>query len=303
MKLTQLQVETIIELNKVIDFRSNMNKYSKDPLGERMKGQYEVRSRPLLPRRTYTIIRLDGKAFHTYTRKLKKPFDENLIDDMDNAVVKILPEIMGVQFAYVQSDEVSILLTDFSNENTDAWFDGNVQKMVSVSSSFMTAEFNKLRMIRKISQYRRQSGVSSNFFYDRFFCSEIENVETATFDSRVFTIPDRVEVMNYFIWRNNDAARNSISMVAQSLYSHKELHGKSSADKQEMIFKKGINWNDYDKSLKNGRLIVREEYEAINNSPNGEPNEPTIRTRWVVKPADKFTQSKESLLNMIPKYN
>jgi tRNA(His) 5'-end guanylyltransferase len=275
-----------------------MKNFSKDPLGERMKGQYEIRSRQLLPRRTYTIIRLDGKAFHTYTRGLNKPFDKDLIDDMDSAVVKILPEIQGAQFAYVQSDEISILLTDFANENTDAWFDGNVQKMVSVSASLMTAEFNLRRYIRNYLNWQKNK--PSEYPDEKF--------TLASFDSRVFTIPDRIEVMNYFIWRNNDAARNSISMVAQSLYSHKELHGKSSADKQEMIFTKGINWNNYDKSLKNGRLIVREEYRTIDNPcgeinlSDGKPYEPAIRTRWVVKPADKFTQSKETLLNMIPKY-
>ena len=272
------------------------DKFSKDPLGERMKSQYEVRSRQLLPRRTYTIIRLDGKAFHTYTRGLKKPFDEDLIDDMDNAVVKILPEIQGAQFAYVQSDEISILLTDFAKENTDAWFDGNVQKMVSVSASLMTAEFNLLRFNRNLTDW--QSNRKSEF---------PSKITLASFDSRVFTIPDRVEVMNYFIWRNNDAARNSISMVAQSLYSHKELHGKSSIDKQEMLFQKGINWNSYIKSLKNGRLIVREEYRADSlsgeiNLSDGKPSEPMMRTKWVVKAADKFTQVKDSLLNMIPKY-
>ena len=276
------------------------DKYSKDPLGERMKGQYEVRSRQLLPRRTYTIIRLDGKAFHTYTRGLNKPFDKDLIDDMDNAVVKILPEIQGAQFAYVQSDEISILLTDFAKENTDAWFDGNVQKMVSVSASLMTAEFNKLRILRKISQHRRLSGLSNNYFYDRVYCSEIEDIVSATFDSRVFTVPDRVEVMNYFIWRNNDAARNSISMVAQSLYSHKELHGKSSSDKQEMIFDKGINWSQYDLGLKNGRLIVKETFFAENSCHSDEAS--VVRTRWVSKPARKFTGDKNSILDMIPKY-
>jgi tRNA(His) 5'-end guanylyltransferase len=276
-----------------------MDKFSKDPLGERMKGQYEVRSRQLLPRRTYTIIRLDGKAFHTYTRGLNKPFDRDLIDDMDAAVVKILPEIQGAQFAYVQSDEISILLTDFAKENTDAWFDGNVQKMVSVSASLMTAYFNRERYLRCGNGHSAAQPTAD--------LDTIEDMPLATFDSRVFTIPDRIEVMNYFIWRNNDAARNSISMVAQSLYSHKELHGKSSSDKQEMIFRKGINWSEYDKSLKNGRLIVREEYRIDNpcceiNLSDGKPSEPMMRTKWSVKSAEKFTQSKDSLLSMIPTY-
>jgi tRNA(His) 5'-end guanylyltransferase len=184
--------------------------------------------------------------------------------------------------------------------------------MVSVSASLMTAEFNKLRWIREFRWKDTQSVTDL-----------VESMNSvASFDSRVFTIPDRVEVMNYFIWRNNDAARNSISMVAQSLYSHKELHGMSSSDKQEMLFQKGINWSDYDKSLKNGRLIVREVYRHQSepgfvtslpkssadslcgeiNLSDGKLSEPMMRTKWVVKPADKFTQIKDDLLSMIPNY-
>jgi tRNA(His) 5'-end guanylyltransferase len=266
-------------------------KYSKDPLGERMKGQYESRSQSYLPRRTYSIIRLDGKAFHTYTCNLNKPFDDDLIQDMDLAVLQILPEIQGAQFAYIQSDEISILLTDFDSENTDAWFDGNVQKITSVSASLMTAYFNRERCLRH--------GNGHSAFQPTADLEVLESMPLATFDSRVFTIPDRIEVMNYFIWRNNDAARNSISMVAQSFYTHKELHGKSSAMKQEMIFNKGVNWNDYDKSLKNGRLVVREKYIHTDNNLVCDCQE---RTRWVIRPAEKFSQNKEALLALIPEY-
>ena len=161
-----------------------MKNFSKDPLGERMKTQYEYRSKSLLPRRTYTIIRLDGKAFHTYTRGLNKPFDKDLIDDMDSAVVKILPEIQGAQFAYVQSDEISILLTDFANENTDAWFDGNVQKITSVSASLMTAYFNRERYLRCGNGYSALQPTAN--------MDTIRDMPLAAFDSRVFTIPERI---------------------------------------------------------------------------------------------------------------
>lgn len=270
-----------------------------DQLGNRIKSQYESRARYSLPRRTYTIIRLDGKAFHTYTRNLKKPFDQDLISDMDQAVVSIMSEIQGAQFAYVQSDEVSILLTDFENINTDAWFDGNVQKMSSVSASLMTAEFNRMRLIRLNSpkeSYTKDdlAGYSLKWLFD---CNrkDISDFTFAHFDSRVFTIPDRTEVMNYFIWRNQDCCRNSISMVAQSVYSHWELHGKSSAQKQEMIFQKGINWSEYDIGLKNGRLVVKESYEL------SACQLAVMRHRWVTTPAWKFTQDKEKLMSMIPK--
>lgn len=241
---------------------------SKDPLGDRMKENYENRVRYYLPRRTYTILRLDGVAFHTYTKGLKKPFDLELISDLDSAVIDLMPKIQGSQFAYIQSDEVSILLTDFAKPTTDAWFDGNLQKMVSVSAGWLTALFTKRRMLYRTS------------------------TELAVFDSRAFTIPDRTEVMNEFIFRNQDCARNSVSMVAQSLYSHKELHGKSSAEQQEMLHAKGINWADYPAELKNGRLVVKTTFQQ--NSAE--------RHCWEVVPAWKFTSNKEKLLAMIPQY-
>jgi len=280
----------------------------KDELGERIKSQYEHRTRFSVPRRTYTIIRLDGKAFHTYTKGLEKPFDINLIEDMDKSVVSIMSEIQGAQFAYVQSDEISILLTDFEKPTTDAWFDGNIQKIVSVSASLITAEFNKFRTQRFIDHK------SINVIGGEY--------ELAYFDSRVFTIPDPTEVMNYFIWRNNDAARNSVSMVAQSLYSHKELQSKSTVEMQEMIFQKGINWSTYNEGQKNGRLVVKEHYhgkseylpdsdksslrktqDVFEGIPSRIETYYPLRSRWVIKDAWKFTQDKEKLMEMIPKYN
>ena len=274
----------------------------KDELGDRMKNQYENRTRFYLPRRTYTIIRLDGKSFHTYTKHLKKPFDFDLCKDIDDAIIAMLPEIQGVQFAYTQSDEISLLLTDFALPTTDAWFDGNIQKMVSVAASILTAEFNQRRYIRRMEEIPDKD------------MSKMDGVEVgclmltgdiAYFDGRVFTIPDRTEVMNYFIHRNQDCARNSVSMVAQSVFPHKELQGKSTQEMQEMLMtQKGINWLTYDEALKNGRLIIKENYTTQITTTNCTyPMDINVqRTRWISKPAWKFTQDKEKLCNMIPKY-
>jgi tRNA(His) 5'-end guanylyltransferase len=256
----------------------------KDDLGNRMKLNYEDRTRYSLPRRTYTIIRLDQKCGHTYTKGLDKPFDKGYMEDMDNAVIAMLPEIQGAVFAYLQSDECSILLTDFSTIQTDAWFDGNIQKMASVSASIITAEFNKYRTQRFIET--KSMNVCGGEFISAYF------------DSRVFTIPDRVEVMNMLIWRNQDCARNSVSMVAQANFSHKELQGKSTPKMHEMLHTKGVNWaTDYTDGEKNGRLIVKESY-TIDIGFNAKVE----RTRWVSKGAWKFTEDKEKLLAMIPKY-
>lgn len=260
-----------------------------DLLGERMKENYEHRTRSFLPRRTYTIIRLDGKAFHTYTKGLKKPFDRYLIEDMDAAIVAMLGEIQGAVFAYTQSDEISILLTDFATPQTNAWFDGNIQKITSVSASIMTAEFNLLRLNRNRNNWNANKE------------SQYPGTETlAYFDSRAFTIPDRTEVMNYFRWRQQDCIRNSVSMVAQSNFTHKELQGKSQSAMHEMLHNKGVNWaTDYTDGEKNGRIIVKEKYKVDSVVENVGSVE---RTRWVAKGAWVFTKDEGKLLNMIPKY-
>ena len=277
-------------------------KNDSDPLGTRIKEQYENRTRYYVPRRTYTILRLDGCHFRTYTRGLKKPFDKHLYEDMDNAIIAMLPEIQGAVFAYTQSDEISILLTDFATPQTSAWFDGNIQKMASVSASLLTAEFNSFRHIRHMNDCMENGTEPSR-----------SGISLAYFDSRVFSIPDRVEVMNMLIWRNQDCSRNSVSMVAQSLYSHKELMGKSSVEQQEMIHDKGVSWvNDFSAGEKNGRLIIKETYltdiqykgTTLVSGTNGVSvgGSAVQRTRWVSKGAWKFTEDKEKLLAMIPQY-
>lgn len=236
----------------------------KDSLGDRMKNYYEDRTRNFLQRRTYTIIRIDGKAFHTYTKGLKRPFDEKFIEDMDETACFLCKSIQGTKFAFVQSDEISILLTDFDSLTTDAWFDGNIQKMSSISASIATAKFNELRP-NKI----------------------------ALFDSRVFTIPSNIEVENYFIWRQQDTVRNSIQSVGYSLYSPKEVYGKNTNQLQEMCFQKGVNWNDFPAKQKRGRLIIKQEFEK----------EGVKRTKWVSIDPPIFSQERNILQNLIPLNN
>jgi tRNA(His) 5'-end guanylyltransferase len=209
-----------------------------DSIGDRMKSQYEERTRIFLPRRTYTILRVDGKAFHTYCRGMERPYDKRFIAAMDMVAREMLSEIMGAELAYVQSDEISFLLTDFAKPNTEAWFDGNIQKMSSVAAGLATGYFNALMLDET---ERLVGGVSHKTL--------------GTFDARVFTIPDHVEVENYFIWRQQDAERNSIQMLAQHYYSHKQLHEKNCSVLQDMIHEKGDNWNDHPARFKRGGLV------------------------------------------------
>ena len=262
----------------------------RDELGDRMKKNYENRTRILLPRRTYTIIRIDGKAFHTYTKGCERPFDKGLIADMNATAEYLCKNIQGAVIGFVQSDEISVLMTDFTTHETDAWFDGNVQKIVSVSSSMATSKFNQLRTIRWFLNLEEDLDNLS-------VAGLIPEIKLAEFDARTFTIPSKTEVMNYFIWRQQDTVRNSISSVAQSLYSSKKLHGKNMSEQQEMIFQKGINWNDYDSTLKRGRFVFKEKYELKSELKDSGVVE---RSRWVSRGCPTFTKEPDFLNLFIP---
>lgn len=198
-------------------------------LGDRMK-QYEHTTRVFLPRRTYTLLRLDGRAFHSYLRSAVRPFDHQFISDMDATALRLCEEIQGARFAYVQSDEISILVTDFESITSEPWLGGNVSKIVSLSAGLASAYFNRLRPF--------WAGVPH-------------------FDCRVWSMSDPVEVANYFLWRQRDAVRNSVRMAGYTYFSHGALVGVSTDQVQEMLFtRRGINWNDYDPGCKRGRLIA-----------------------------------------------
>jgi tRNA(His) 5'-end guanylyltransferase len=205
----------------------------KDSLGDRMKC-YESVSRNFLTRRTPAIIRIDGKAFHTFTKHCIKPFDKYLNGAMVYTMEYLLNNIQGAKLGYTQSDEISILVTDFDTIHTDAWFKYNVQKMCSVSASIATAAFN------------------SYYEYERL----------AMFDARVFNIPED-EVCNYFIWRQKDWERNSLQMLSRAHFSDKELHGKKRADMHEMLHSKGVNWTNLEDRWKNGCTIYLEDGKFI----------------------------------------
>jgi tRNA(His) guanylyltransferase len=245
----------------------------KDDLGDRMKKSYEDRTRYSLPRRTYTILRLDGKAFHTFTQGMEKPFDLKLSRALDAAAARLCIQAMVVKFAYLQSDEMSFLLTDFEKTTTEPWFDGNIQKICSVAASIVSVEFN-----------------------EHF----IDNPQ-AYFDARVFTIPDPIEVENYFIWRQKDCMRNSISMIAQRFFSHKDLQGVNQEKMYEMLIGIGVDYRKYPERDTVGRIIVKEDgyFGGINPDTGGQFEEK--RSQWVIKDAPIFTLDRSFLGNLIPR--
>jgi tRNA(His) 5'-end guanylyltransferase len=270
-----------------------------DSLGDRMKNQYEHRFKTFLPRRTYTIIRLDGKAFHSYTKNCERPYDLKLMSDMDNTAKHLCENIQGCKLAYVQSDEITIVLTDFENTTTDAWFDGNIQKMTSISASMAAAKFNQLRMIRECYQYDLE------YPYKAIDEDKIKNIKLACFDSRVFIISEAEEVLNCLIWRQQDATRNSIQMTGQAHFSHKKLQNKSCENIQEMLWsEKNINWNDLPTGFKRGRCIVKEEYEyevPAQYRDEATEEDKVLRHRWIIVDPPIFTQDRNWAWNYIPK--
>ena len=222
----------------------------KDSLGDRMKANYENISKTRLTRRTPVILRLDGKAFHTFTRGFEVPFDNALIMTMQQTMMLLCEEIMNVQLGYVQSDEISLLLCDYKRHSTQAWFDNEVEKMCSIAASMATLHFNKLFEINDSSVFQEVSIKQAHKRAMR---------KGAMFDCRCFNIP-KEEVCNYFIWRQQDAARNSIQMVGHANFSVKQMHKKNTNDIQDMLFTEcGINWNDYPTVYKRGSCCVKDD--------------------------------------------
>lgn len=210
----------------------------KTSLGDRMKSYEKVTIGHKLMSRTPVIIRLDGKAFHTYTRGCDKPYDKDLSDVREQTLKSLCENIQGVIVGYSQSDELSLVIKDWDTFKTQGWFDNKLQKMCSVSASMCTAYWNNLVF------------AGDNNLYDK-----VNNV--AIFDSRVFNVP-LADVTNYLIWRQQDWERNSIQMLAQSLYSHKQLHGKSCKQLiTDVETDHGIVWGDLHPKQKRGEIWIR----------------------------------------------
>lgn len=227
----------------------------RDPLGERFK-EAERALRIRVPEGGFVIVRVDGKAFHTYTRRMNKPFDMNLSMAMEAAMRGLVMRDLPAAFAYTQSDEISVLIDQRTGQ---PWFDGQVQKIASVAASMATAYFNK-------TMYRMVPSSDA----------------PALFDGRGFHLETKSEVLDYFKWRKADANRNAISMLAQSMFSHKELQGKSKADMLDMIAAKNPDALPIGTRYFNGSYmhpIKRVGFSPIDGSPY-------TRTEWGLDVSD-----------------
>jgi tRNA(His) guanylyltransferase len=240
-----------------------------DSLGDRMK-DYEGVPRTRLTRRVPVMMRLDGKSFHTFTRNLPRPYHRPFHLAMWSTAKYLCEQIQGARLAYVQSDEISILLTDYEAITTEAWFDYQVQKMCSVAAGMASAHFIVAMMV-----------------YTNDFDPCLDNGPYPCFDARVWNLP-KEEVCNAFIWRQQDATRNAIQMLGQSWIGHKKMQGLNNAQVQERLFQDhGINFNDVPVPQKRGVCIVKEKHHVDVEVPEEAHAAfscwTTVeRTRWVV---------------------
>ena len=261
---------------------------NKKSFSERMK-DYEKCYDFRIPARTYTIIRLDGKGFSRYTEMFDKPFDDTLSNVMDAATVELC-KFLNPKLAYTQSDEISLMFTDIENIDSELIFDGKVQKLCSISASKITAAFNK-KMLQMLANFK----YTPEEIMQKVMTGEFAEID-AVFDSRVYVIPDYREVSNYFIYRQQDCTRNSISMAADVVVGKSATKGKNGNGKQEMMFQNGVNWNDYKAKYKRGSVIKKHLYQI-----EGLNGELVTRSKWIVDSNTPiFTEEKEYLYDLIP---
>lgn len=260
----------------------------KDDLGKRMKTFYEQVPKTKLMRRCPVAVRIDGKSFHTFTKNFQKPFDEVLIKTMQDTMKYLCENIQGCVLGYTQSDEITLILIDYKKLTSSAWFDYEVQKICSIAASMATMAFNKYFLKNYLDHIANYNDTYHPNFEDekdrekwRKIVSAYTNASEkgAMFDARCFNIP-KEEVTNLLYWRQLDASRNSIQMVGQANFSHKELQNKTCSDIQDMLMtQKGINWNELPTHQKRGSCCIKT-LESVSN--NEENKNGTKRPHWII---------------------
>lgn len=254
-----------------------------DKLGMRMKEFYEAVPKARLMRRTPVAIRIDGKAFHTFTRGFNKPFDHILGTAMQETMKYLCQNIQGCVLGYTQSDEITLILVDYKRLNSSAWFDYEVQKMCSVAASMATMAFNKAfhKAVEDADFFWKNSLTPQSVEIQQRHQKYMEilrdaEAKGAMFDARCFNIP-REEVTNLIYWRELDATRNSIQMVGQANFSHKALQGKSCIQIKKMLSDIGIEWDDYPISYQRGSCCIKTHVQDV--APDGVEY---TRSEWII---------------------
>ena len=247
-----------------------------DELGKRMKG-YENECNRKLVKKLPVIVRIDGRAFHTFTKKLNKPFDDLLIDTMHETMRYLCKHVAGCVLGYCQSDEISLLLQDYKNEETQPWFEYRTNKLCSVTAAMATFAFNRI-FENKVAEFYDLCCENRTLFDENeeriktlFDCCD----KGAMFDARAFTLPFN-EVTNYFYWREADAIRNSIEMVGHANFSQNQLHKVNTDGIKKMLFEKGIDYDKIPIYKQRGVCCIKTKMPLF--SPD---NKQVMRTVWV----------------------
>jgi tRNA(His) guanylyltransferase len=228
----------------------------KDALGARAK-RYERAFKAYIPERVPLILRFDGRGFSALTSKLTKPFDDKFMNLMNETALYLCKEISGASFGYVQSDEISILVNNYLEKDSEPFFDNQVQKIISITAGMASAYFSLNSL--------------SVFGETKLVC----------FDARLFVVPEW-EVNSMFWWRQSDNIRNSVQMLAHSLYSHKQLEKKNSVALKELCVARGKPWEDLPLRYQRGRCFYKKDLEVEGlNKKTGEIVK-SIRHKWVV---------------------
>lgn len=222
-----------------------MSTSDKTTLGDRMKS-YE---QPSTSRKAFKgqplIARLDGKNFHTFTRGLKRPYDERLSALMLEVTMALVDRFQAI-IGYTQSDEITLVWHSSTTATAEYPFDGRFQKLDSLLAGFASAYFS----------HRLPVFLPEKTPFGRF--DERVFVAPPTFDARSFVVPSLLEAYHCFLWRQQDCVKNAISMAAQSMFPHKELQGLHGPEMQELMFSKfGVNFNDYPAFFKRGQFARR----------------------------------------------
>lgn len=225
---------------------------------KRMK-EYEAVSKTRLTKRMPVVIRIDGRAFHTFTKGFQKPYDEILCKTMQETMKYLCGNIQGCVLGYTQSDEITLILVDYDDIKKSSWLDYEVQKICSIVASMATMKFNQLFMPNVLEVYknRYKEPHKCKMPFDLYDTYCKANEQGAMFDTRCFNVPEN-DICNALIWRQKDAEKNSISSLGQAHFTQKELQGKKSNDIQDMLMlEKGINWNNVPTKFKRGSSCIK----------------------------------------------
>ena len=231
---------------------------------------YENCYRLYLPKRQVVIVRIDGRAFHSFTKGFNRPYDAVFAKCMWETAKQLCENISGCVFGYTQSDEISLVLVDYKNINTEPWFGNNLQKIVSISASMATFFFRQ-NFLDSIVNHNHEDGIHFKAYGEKM----------AVFDARAFILP-REEVANYIYWRQLDCVRNSIQLAGQAYFSHKQLQNKNCDQIQEMLWQEHqVNWSKYPTWFKNGVAIYKQPRDIYHKNEDGTQSF-VVRDKWTI---------------------